>query len=75
MNQQQNNDTQVRAPYDSGWNPPIRLVDPNHEHSFTLAHPSHRRVRCSCGFGGDVYPHNTIIKDGHIYKLDGTLVI
>ena len=53
---------------------PRPLIPEGHEHYLKM-NPDERFAKCDCGFGGPVYPHNSIFKDGHLYKLDGTKVI
>lgn len=52
---------------------PTKLVDNNHEHTFVKAKSTDRHVMCECGFGGDVFPHNSDFRDGHVYDKKGNL--
>jgi hypothetical protein len=54
----------------STWHVPTPLAGSDHDHYFTLTHPWDREVRCSCGHGGDFFPHNAHIENGHIYKKE-----
>lgn len=58
----------------SMWYKPEPLIDPKHKHYFKMK-PNEREAKCSCGFGGAVYPHNSIFKKGHIYNLKGQLIV
>jgi hypothetical protein len=54
----------------SMWILPKNVGGENHEHYFTVE-PGSRIAKCTCGVAGHVFPHTTVIKDGHIYDLNG----
>jgi len=59
----------------SMWYKPEPLIPEDHKHYFLMDDPSSREAKCRCGTGGSVYPHTTILKEGHIYNLKGKLII
>lgn len=67
----------INGPQSDGtyWTAPKDLVDPNHEHYFKLKSPGDREAICDCGFGGQIYPHNADLIDGHVYNKQGKKII
>lgn len=59
----------------SMWFKPEPLVPEDHKHYFKMSDSSSREAKCDCGRGGAVFPHTTILKEGHIYNMKGQLVI
>lgn len=49
---------------------PHLMVDKNHEHYFKKEHSSSRQVKCDCGFGGDIFPHNAHFINGKVSKKE-----
>lgn len=58
----------------STWHIPIPIEKTGHVHNF-LYDSGKRWAQCDCGRGGYVFPDNAEIRDGHIYRKNGELVI
>ena len=73
----------IKEPWNNGqkqsdgstWHIPKPLISEDHVHYLKIKDPRKRFAECECGFGGPIYPHNCIFKDGKVYRLNGIRVI